>query len=213
MIEKKQQTASSGSFLSILMLLLILGILVTLGYYVFFEPEALGFQNVDSSQKKILVQGKDADLKSVAQEQMNIRLYFANASCDSLSAEDRGVPRCASLLAYSKAVVAQLIKGPSQKGLFRTIPPAASLRAVYLYGETLVVDFSKDIVNQHSGGVSAELLTVYSIVNTLMELPPVDGKSVKNVQILINGYPMKTLIGHVNIEKPLTGEAGLVSSI
>ncbi|HPG60219.1 MAG TPA: hypothetical protein PKW98_20570, partial [Candidatus Wallbacteria bacterium] len=100
MIEKKQQTASSGSFLSILMLLIILGILVTLGYYVFFEPEALGFQNVDSSQKKILVQGKDADLKSVAQEQTNVRLYFANASFDALNPEDRGVPRCSSIIAY-----------------------------------------------------------------------------------------------------------------
>ncbi|HOT76382.1 MAG TPA: GerMN domain-containing protein, partial [Candidatus Wallbacteria bacterium] len=134
-------------------------------------------------------------------------------SFDALNPEDRGVPKCSSIIAYSKAVIAQLIKGPNQKGLFRTIPPAASLRAVYLYGETLVVDFSKDLVNQHPGGVSSELLSVYSIVNTLMELPPVDGKSIKNVQILINGYPMKTLIGHVNIEKPLTAESGLVSSI
>ena len=213
MIEKKQQTSSNGSFLSVLMLLIILGILVTLGYYVFMEPEALGFQNIDSTQKKILVQGKDADLKSVAPEQANIRLYFANTSFDALNAEDRGVAKCPSILAYSKAVIAQLIKGPSQKGLYRTIPPAASLRAVFLYGQTLVVDFSKDLINQHPGGAGSELLTVYSIVNTLMELPPVDGKSIKNVQILINGYPLKTLIGHVNIERPLTSEAGLVSSI
>ncbi len=213
MIEKKQQSASGGNFLSVLMLLIILGILMTLGYYVFIEPEALGFQNVDSTQKKIRVQGKDADLKSVAPEQANIRLYFANAAFDALNVEDRGVAKCNSILSYAKSVISQLIKGPTQKGLFRTIPPAVVLRAVYVYGETLVVDFSKDLVNQHTGGISSELLTVYSIVNTLMELPPVDGKSVKNVQILINGYPIKTLTGHVNIEKPLTGEPGLVSSI
>lgn len=213
MIERKQQGSSIGSFISVLMLLLILGILVILGYYVFFEPEKLGFQNIDSSQKKILVYGKDADLKSVAPEQMNVRLYFANSSYELLTTEDRGIAKCPNVLSCAKAIISQLIKGPNNKGVYRTIPPAVSLRAVYLYGETLVVDFSKDLVTQHSGGVSSELLTVYSLVNSLMEIPPVDGKIIKNIQILINGNPMKSLAGHVSIEKPLTAEMKLVSSI
>lgn len=211
MIEKKQ--TSSGSWLSVFMLLIMLGILVTLGYYLFMEPEVLGFPGAAENQKKILLNGKTAELKSLAPEQMNVRLYFANASFESLAPEDRGIPKCPNIQAYAREIVKQLIKGPANKDLYRTIPQGVTLRAVYMSGDTLVVDFSKDIVTQHPGGAAAEMLTVYSIVNSLAELPATNGKAVKNIQILVNGYAIKSIAGHINAEKPLTMEQGLVSSM
>ena len=211
MIEKKQ--TSGGNWLSVIMLLIILGILVTMGYYMFMEPETLGFSGIDAAQKKILMNGKSAELKSIAPEQMNTRLYFATAGMESLSAEDRGISKYPNIQEYTRAIIRQLIKGPVNKDLYRTIPAGTTLRAVYVSGETLIVDFSKDIVTQHPGGVSAELLTVYSIVNSLAEVPAANNKSIKNIQILVNGYVIKNLAGHVNVEKPLAPENSLVSSI
>ena len=210
MIEKKQR---SGSFLSVLMLLLILGILLTLGYCLFYQPELLGFPPEEAEKKSVFINGKTVDLKTVAPELMNVRLYFSNANSETLSTEDRGIPKCSSVQNYAREILKQLIKGPNNKDLYRTIPPTTTVRAIYLYGTTLVIDFSKDIVTQHNGGVSSELLTIYSIVNTLAELPAVDGKAVKNIQILVNGAVLKSLVGHINIEKPIAPESKFVSSI
>jgi Sporulation and spore germination. len=41
-------------------------------------------------------------------------------------------------------------------------------------------------------------MTVYSIVNTLTEIPPING-----VQILVGGNEMKSLVGHIDISMPL----------
>lgn len=210
MIEKKQ---SSGNFLSVLMLLIILGILVTLGYYIFFEPEVLGFTNIEPGSKKVLINGKATEIKSVASPKMSVRLYFSTPTFEALTAEDQEIPKCSSVQECARAVVEKLVKGPGNKDNYRTIPPMTTLRTVFLNGETLVVDFSKEIVTQHPGGVSAELMTVYSIVNTLAEIPPLDGKAVKSVQILINGSLMKNLVGHIAIDKPLVPEPRLISSI
>jgi len=41
-------------------------------------------------------------------------------------------------------------------------------------------------------------MTVYSIVNTLTEIPPIRG-----VQILVEGNETKSLVGHIDISMPL----------
>ena len=49
------------------------------------------------------------------------------------------------------------------------------------------------------GGSEAELLTVYSVVNSLTANFP----AVKRVQILIEDRPAPTLAGHVDLTRPL----------
>ena len=62
------------------------------------------------------------------------------------------------------------------------------------------VDLSRDVVTAHPGGSLDELLTVYSIVNALtMNLP-----AVTSVQVLVDGKEVDTLVGHVDLRRPLT---------
>jgi len=53
-------------------------------------------------------------------------------------------------------------------------------------------------VRDHPGGSAGELITVYSVVNTLTELP-----GVKEVRWLIDGQAVESLAGHLDLSRPV----------
>ena len=55
------------------------------------------------------------------------------------------------------------------------------------------------------GGSTGELLAVYSLVNTLTQLPQVAA-----VQILVEGEVVDSLFGHVDVSSPLVADPSLV---
>ena len=57
------------------------------------------------------------------------------------------------------------------------------------------VDFSREIMDKHLSGSSAEMITIYSIVNSLSY----NLKPIKKVFILIDGGEKKTLGGHIDL--------------
>jgi hypothetical protein len=60
--------------------------------------------------------------------------------------------------------------------------------------------------SKHRGGSTQELLTVYSLVNTLtVNLP-----TIAAVQILIDGREADTLAGHVDLRRPLRKNEALI---
>ena len=61
------------------------------------------------------------------------------------------------------------------------------------------VDLSKEAAAGAAGGSEAELITVYSVVNSLTANFP----AVKRVQILVEDKPAATLAGHVDLTRPL----------
>jgi germination protein M len=60
------------------------------------------------------------------------------------------------------------------------------------------VDLSREIMEKHPSGSSAELATVYSIVNTLAY----NFKPIKKVFLLVEGSEKETLSGHINLSQP-----------
>ena len=81
------------------------------------------------------------------------------------------------------------------------IPEGVTLKTVLLSEKgDAFVDFSAELSTKHTGGSLDELLTVYSIVNALtMNLP-----AVTSVQVLVDGKEVDTLVGHVDLRRPLT---------
>jgi hypothetical protein len=68
------------------------------------------------------------------------------------------------------------------------------------------VDLDATVRTKHRGGSMQELLTVYSIVNTvIVNLPMVSA-----VQILIDGREADTLAGHVDLRRPLRKNESLI---
>jgi hypothetical protein len=78
---------------------------------------------------------------------------------------------------------------------------------VYLSDQQeLFVDLDATVRSKHRGGSTQELLTVYSLVNTLtVNLP-----TIAAVQILIDGREADTLAGHVDLRRPLRKNEALI---
>jgi hypothetical protein len=57
-----------------------------------------------------------------------------------------------------------------------------------------------------TGGSEAEIMTIYSIVNSVVA----NVQQVRRVGILINGQPVETLNGHLHLLKPLRPNFSLI---
>lgn len=147
---------------------------------------------------------EDSRVKAGAKagEVLSVVLFFADHS-GSLVPERREIPKVAGI---ARETMAQLCRGPGpEKGLMPTIPAGTEVKSINIKDGLATVDFSGELKRAHRGGSSGELLTVYSIVNTLTQFA-----SVKRVQILVDGRIVDTLAGHLDISQPLERDSGMI---
>ena len=125
-------------------------------------------------------------------------LYFLDEHHQFLKAEERTLARQDSVVDHSRSIVQALINGPDGE-LLPTLPPEAKLISVFLTEDGVAyLDFDGAIRNKHPGGGLSELLTIFSVVNTLT----LNVSEVEAVKILIEGHEANTLAGHVDIRFP-----------
>ncbi len=159
--------------------------------------------------------GREAALFGPRQNK-TVSLYFARPDANYLVAEKREisfpkrvVPQKAVLangpdasrdaVFMGKAIVRELIAGPQRgSGLVATLPPGASLRGLSVQDGVAIADFNVNLKRRHPGGSAGEIMTVYSIVTSLAQVP-----GVQRVQILIEGQRVETLAGHLDLSEPL----------
>jgi len=128
-----------------------------------------------------------------------VHLYFADRNNTHLTAEQRLLPRTEDPGVLAKLIVEALISGP-ETGLIRTLPETGIVKAVFITPNgTAFVDLDESIRNDHPGGSRTELLTVYSIVNSVV----LNISEVDSVKVLINGKEADTLAGHISLKAPL----------
>ncbi|MCK8827649.1 GerMN domain-containing protein [Natroniella acetigena] len=132
---------------------------------------------------------------------MEVELYFSDAQAQLLVVETREVRRNN----LYQNTVEELIKGPQSEELGVTIPPEAEVIDLEVEDKLAIVDFSQGLVEQHWGGTTGEILTVYSIVTTLAQFDEIE-----QVQILLEGEEVKTLSGHLKLEQPLEFDPHLI---
>ena len=133
-------------------------------------------------------------------------VYFADRDNSYLSAEKRVFTRADSPVDAGRQIIEALIKGP-QKGLVRTTPSGTLLRALYLTPDgTAYVDLNEAVTTRHPGGCKTEILTVYSIVNSLILNIP----EIESVKILVDGRETRTLAGHLDIRFPFKADMLLI---
>lgn len=96
-------------------------------------------------------------------------------------------------------VVQELLKGPTDPLLRKTLPPEAKLLSIQVTDGLALVNFSKELQTKHWGGSAGEAMTLLSLVNSLTELP-----ETQKVQILVEGKKIETLAGHFETMEPLT---------
>ena len=121
--------------------------------------------------------------------------------------EEREIVPEASVSLQAKRIISELLSG-SRLGFLSPIPPGTRLRELYITEEGVAyVDFSREIKDKHLSGSSAEMSTIYSIVNSLAyNLEPI-----KKVFILVDGGEKKTLSGHIDLTSPFQPIYDIVS--
>lgn len=146
------------------------------------------------------------DQPGAIQRRINVKLFFTNSDSEVLIPEERSIIYSEDLISQAKEVLRELIQGPQEK-LVPTIPKDTQLRDLFISKEGVAyADFSGELAAAHPGGTTAEIATIYSIVNTLtLNFPQIE-----KVQILVNDQSVETLKGHVDLSRPLRQDLSLV---
>jgi len=95
--------------------------------------------------------------------------------------------------------VVQALQGPfDDSKILATVPKGTRLLSVFLTRKRLVVNLSREFGQLHIGGTQGSRLTLYSLVNSLIDLGLGD-----EVQILIQGREETGFLDHLDLSQPL----------
>ncbi len=133
---------------------------------------------IDSNGNLVGIMTKEDFIDSTGTE-TKVKLYFANEAGDALKefVTDITYTGTGSL---EEQVLRELLSGPSQIGMYRTIPEGTDILKVEMKEGVCYVDFSNKFMEKIPK--MEDEVVIYSIVNTLVELP-----YITKVQFLVNG--------------------------
>lgn len=95
------------------------------------------------------------------------------------------------------AIIQALAKGPSIKGLDRTLPKGTTINSFFILDDgSAFIDFNQKIRTSGEYSAQSEMLTIYSIVNSLV----LNIEKINRVKILIQGETAQTLSGHIDLD-------------
>ncbi len=125
---------------------------------------------------------------SVKQERKTlISLYFKNKTTNKIEPEARLIDVKELMENTYENIINLLIDGPKKENLEKTIPEGTKVNSIRVEGDTLIIDFSKEFIENHALGKEAEQNTIDSLVKTFTELTEID-----SIKILIDGEENKS---------------------
>jgi spore germination protein GerM len=188
--KRKKKSSKKGRGGKILFLLILIGI----GLIILFH------QQIYNSIKPLF------ERRSILAERKEVLLYFSGPEGEYLIGEKRKILKKNEVKEEAKETIVELIKGPQGK-LIPTLPPRTKLLTLQINDAGVAkVNFNPALTKDHPGGSSAEMMTVYSIVNSLALNFP----KIKRVQILIDGKPIETITGHLSLRQPVPPKPDLI---
>jgi spore germination protein GerM len=188
--KRKKKSSKKGRGGKILFLLILIGI----GLIIFFHKQ------IYYSFKPWL------EKWSLVEKKREVLLYFSDSEGEYLIGEKRQILRKNVVKEEAKETIVELIKGPKEK-LIPTLPPRTKLLTLQIHDEGVAkVNFNSALSKDHPGGSTAEMMTVYSIVNSLALNFP----QIKRVQFLIDGRPIETIAGHISLKQPVSPKPDLI---
>ncbi len=132
-----------------------------------------------------------------------VTLYFTDARQRSLIPEERSIEiKQSQTIEYQ--IVEQIIQGPLDSSLVPTVAADIKIRDIKTEEGICYVNLSADVTAKHTTA-SAELLAVYSVVDSLTDLD-----YVKKVQFLVEGEKVNEFKGRVDISKTVSRDESLI---
>lgn len=127
-----------------------------------------------------------------------IQLYFTEPQGAFLLPESYEIPACDEDRDCILGMLLALISGSRQENL-PVLPKETKVLSVDVENDLVRVNFSRHLVDFHPGGSLTELLSIYSLANSLNENFPY----VRQLQVLVEGEVLQTLKGHARIDQPI----------
>ena len=130
-------------------------------------------------------------------KKMKVKVYYPDESGLHLVGVKREIDVDDKNDKYTAAVEA-VMTPPTEKNLTNVVANHSALISVKVKDGTAVVNLSKNIKKGFVGGSTGEEFLIGSVVNTLTEF-----EEVKDVKFLIDGQPVETLSGHMDLSTPI----------
>jgi spore germination protein GerM len=152
---------------------------------------------------------KKPEKKIAVKEKKVVTLFFSEEEGEFLVGEKREISKRDQVEEEAKETITELIEGP-HGGFIPTLPSHSKLLTLQVDAEGLAkVNFDRTLSREHPGGSSAEMLTLYSIVNSLTLNFP----QIKRVQILIDGKAVESIAGHISLKQPVSFNPSIVKKM
>ena len=196
-------------------LLIILGaVLIALAVVVVAVALTIGSASEPEQAAPVIPEAREEtqeETEARIQQQLEMVVFFQSPRrADLLVPAKRSVFNTISIGQQADQLIQKLIQGPAPaEGLLPTVPDGTQLQRLYIAEDgTAYIAFNAALARNHRGGAAGEMMTVYSIVNTLC----VNFPSIRRVQILVEGIRSTTLAGHIDISRPLPIDTDLFAS-
>ncbi|OFW63191.1 MAG: hypothetical protein A2Z35_06330 [Actinobacteria bacterium RBG_19FT_COMBO_36_27] len=161
------------------------------------KTEESGEEADDSSEEGSQTQTEDGE--DFSEGELTIKVYYADEQGEYLIGESRKVS------SYAEALY-ELMKLPVDSSLIRLIPDTTIINSVKVKSGAASVDLSNNFVEDRFMGDTADILLIYSVVNTLTEFPGVD-----SVTFYIDGVKLNVL-GELDISGPVYRKNDLIKN-
>lgn len=151
--------------------------------YVQFNVDGQPLQDSENNIVGPLTADDFVDNTEEARTSYKAKLYFANKKGDKLIEYVANI-KYTGTESIEELVILQLIKGPAKAGMYATVPKGTQLLNISKSDGICTIDFNEQFTEKLPN--ISEKVAIYSIVNTLVELPDIN-----KVQFTINSKPVK----------------------
>lgn len=129
-------------------------------------------------------------------EMTEVKIYFTDAQMFKLVPVVTYIPD-STPQKKAQTVINELIEGKDgNRSIYRTIPKIKKGMSVKVKDKTAHVNITKPMIEAHQQSRDAEILTVYSIVNSLTGI---DG--ITTVKFTIDGKTVKDFMGYIDMRE------------
>ena len=136
---------------------------------------------------------------------LEINFYYAGLGEQKLLESEQRTIVAGSKESALLNAAKELLKGPTRSYLFPVIPGGTSLIGTGIHENIARIDLSQDFLDQSLDTRILDELIIYSIVNTVTEIPGIDG-----VIFYIDGKRIK-VYGNIDLSIPAIRNEGLIS--
>ncbi|MGB9080853.1 MAG: GerMN domain-containing protein, partial [Desulfuromonadaceae bacterium] len=134
-----------------------------------------------------------------------VTLFFA-AEGTRLARETRNIDPCEDDNACLESVLDELLNGPVGE-LGETLPEGTTVDAVRMEDNQATIEFNRTFSDEMLSGSSAEMLAVYSVVDTVAANFP----QIQKVKINVDGNK-EVVLRHLDLSDPLVPDYSLEQS-